>query len=356
MTPLPYSSDVERFSRPWWFAHLRGAVVISIITVVVWIYADARLTEQKTFSATVELTPAAGYVVEPPLRRTVSFTLSGSRSGLEAFHDKLTQGLVRLQVEVGARSRLPLKDLLADNAAIAKAGLTAVSAVPEVLDIQVDKVISVAAVPIELDSKGATLGDVTIVPATTAIQVPQKAWKDIQDRLATQGKKPSLKTALQDLTKETPGTKARRADLAIVPAIEGVPVAPEAKSVTATIAIRQRAAVKSFTVTVRALMPPVWAAADNTAWQDLVLEGKNGSSEWLKTINVSGSTTDLEKLKPEDIVAFFVLREQHKNRSETFDQEKVLFTFPEGLALQVENPVPTVEFRLRKRTEVPTPP
>ncbi len=356
MTPLPYNPDVERFSRTWWLSRLRGALIICVITVVVWIYADAKLSEQKTFSATIELTPVAGYVVEPPLRRTISFTLSGSRSGLDAFRDKLTQGLVRLQVDVGPRNRLPLKDLLADVDAITKAGLTAVSASPEVLDAQVDKIISVADIPIELDSKGATLGDVALVPATTTIQVPQKAWKEIQAQLGAQQKKPTLKTALQDLTKETPGAKVRRVDLSIVPAIEGVAVVVEAKSVIATIAIGQRAAVKSFTVTVRALVPPVWAAADNAGSLDFVLEGKNGSSEWLKTINVSGSTTDLEKLKPEDIIAFFVLREQHKSHSGTFDQEKVNFSFPEGLALQVETPVPTVEFRLRKRTEVsPTP-
>ncbi|MEI7837448.1 MAG: hypothetical protein WCK05_13700, partial [Planctomycetota bacterium] len=170
MTPLPYNPDVERFSRTWWLSRLRGALIICVITVVVWIYADAKLSEQKTFSATIELTPVAGYVVEPPLRRTISFTLSGSRSGLDAFRDKLTQGLVRLQVDVGPRNRLPLKDLLADVDAITKAGLTAVSASPEVLDAQVDKIISVADIPIELDSKGATLGDVALVPATTTIQ------------------------------------------------------------------------------------------------------------------------------------------------------------------------------------------
>ncbi|MCY2925950.1 MAG: hypothetical protein NT031_11015, partial [Planctomycetota bacterium] len=142
MTPLPYHSDVEPFSRPWWLSRLRGAVIVCVITAVVWIYADAKLSEQQTFSATIELTPAAGYVIDPPLRRPITFTLSGSRSGLDAFRDKLTQGLVRLQLEVGPRSRLPLKDLLATNDAITKAGLNAVSASPEVLDVQVDKIIS----------------------------------------------------------------------------------------------------------------------------------------------------------------------------------------------------------------------
>jgi hypothetical protein len=192
-----------------------------------------------------------------------------------------------------------------------------------------------------------------VQPARTAVQVPQKAWEEIQRKLSAQEKKPALKTKLQDLTGKTPGTTVRLTDVQVVPSIEGVPVTPEVKTVNATVPIRERATTKGFTVTVRVLTPPVWAT-DGT-WQDYVLEGKNGSSEWRKTVNVAGSNTDLEKLKGDDIDAYFVLRDENKTRSETFDQEKVIITFPEGLGVKLDGPAPTVEFKLRKRTEV-TPP
>lgn len=353
----PYSNQCPRFSRAWWIGAARGLFWVVVVTALIWIYADMKLSEQKTFTTTIRVVPREGFVLESAERVEITFTVEGGRGALDRFGKALAEGEVTITCEVDDKTEAPLvKDILIDNRDIREEGLAVVSASPGVLPARVDRIVTIPGVPVKLaDPVGAILeGEPVIDPPKVTVRAADRQWREILRKMGPD-EQPVLMTKRQDLSDKQPGKPIRlEPDPEIVPVIKGVSVSVEPKTVAVTVSIRQRRATKTLTVGVQVQTPPTWAA-DET-WNKFVLVGENGTNEWRKSITVTGPRTDLDKLDAKDVRAYIVLQDRHKQPSDTPDQETVILQFPEGLNVEVSGKSPVVRFKLRPRPASPSPP
>jgi len=344
-----------RFSRPWWFQRVRNALWVTLITVLIWVFADMQLTESRQMTATIRLTvPQAASLAlleregSNPVPRqvrqkniAVAFEAIGSRHSLESFERQLKSPITYdLSKAAGpGEVTIPTKDILNAFAAQVKAGLTFRSAEPNVIMVRLDELIH-QQVPVELVYTGAQLAEVPSI--TMPVTVARSLWDQIISRT---GGKPVLRTATRDLKDQPTGTPIS-VTFDVIPSIADVPVEPQRPSVTVKLTISQRTLPKTLTVTVRVLIPPSWA--EDETWNRYELLGKDGSLEWRKEITVSGPKEDLDKLEAKDIDAYIELIDEDK-APVSWLTRKVTIRFPPGLSVKLVGEPPSVNFKLIER-------
>ncbi|MGV6814282.1 MAG: hypothetical protein ACWA5W_04630, partial [Phycisphaerales bacterium] len=143
--------------------HLRTGLIVTLITVMVWLLAESRVVRTRSLEPQVVLTTVnpegeAEMVVrqragDDPIR-TVSVSMTGSLAGLDRFA-RLLQNRIELRVgrDIPAEPGLheiDLKRVLRESADLAVHGLIITQVTPPTIWVDVDEVIS-KELPVRVD-------------------------------------------------------------------------------------------------------------------------------------------------------------------------------------------------------------
>lgn len=353
MSKKKYIQDVHRFSKQWWFNGLRNLFWVTVVTVLVWVYADMEQIRSAEISAVIRLSTGNSENIQLLSKQQLrlDFTVRGNHKNLEQFkRDLATRGGVvtydvsKEELSPGEHS-VSTTDILRRAANIERAGLTVVSTSVGEIKIELDELLR-KTVGVRFDYINAVPGSVEIEPHEIPIRVGAKAWESIREKLP----KPSIATVQTDLNTAISGEK-----VPVVASIAGIPVQPEIDRVTVRFEIKERIRTENLKVAVHVLAPPTWHEDDT--WRRYDLQRKD-RDEWLPQITVRGPRKDVEQLlaRKDEILAYVTLTENDKNPSETYPPHKVLIRFPKGLQLELAGEVPPVHFKLVERSAAVTAP
>jgi YbbR domain-containing protein len=138
-------------TRTLW-GHIRTFVVVTLITVMVWLLAESRMIQTQTLEAQVVLTVAnsPGGVplvvrqsTDQAQIRTVSVQIEGSTAGLDRF-TRVLQNRVELRIgrEIPAKPgihTIDFRSILRQSSQMSVHGLTVTAVVPESITVEVDE-------------------------------------------------------------------------------------------------------------------------------------------------------------------------------------------------------------------------
>ncbi len=354
MTPREsYIQEPQRFGRKWWGRSLRSLFWVALSTVLVWVYADMEFTEEREFRVTIRLHTGTSenLVLTAGNELKVVFVLSGPRNNLERFRSQLNARGSIVEFDVSQRftpadTGIPVEDILRRGAGTAKAGLTFVSASPNVVPLNLDVRLHLPNVPVKLNYTGATLAG-PVETARTDVFVARSQWERIVRLL--RGRDATLETEVVNL-RNYPTDKPAVVKATIIPSIASLPVQVSPSVVEFTVLVGQRTGEKEFTIAVRSLAPPGWM--EDGTWQRYKFV-RADSVEWRPKITVSGAKADLDKLKPTDIDAYIELREDDKKPVDSWLTRPVTVRFPDGANVRLAGDAPTVRFRLEEIPPAP---
>lgn len=340
------SLDPSRFSRRWWLGCARTALLVTIVTVLIWVYADLEFTDTQQLRATILLTADSNQDLVILSKRDieVTFTLKGNRGALDLFQQKLSADGAVIPFNVASnhahgRHSLSTAEILRNAAGAFEAGLIVVDAAPAIVDFHLDRRVR-HDVPVEFVYSNASL--VEAPKLTMAVSVAASQWQEI---LATQPT-PTLRTVNVDLAGKPSGERLE-IEAQVVPFIGDVRVEPAGTTVLVPIEISQPTATRTIAVTVRVLAPPDWT----DVWREYDLVRKD-PLEWRPKITVSGSKKDLEQLGPDSIHAYVELTETDKDPVSWLERD-VQLQFLKGLQIQLVGETPKVHFKLQERAAMP---
>ncbi|MBT7170276.1 MAG: hypothetical protein HN909_00740, partial [Phycisphaerales bacterium] len=173
--------DIKRFSRAWWLGGLDTLLWVSVITMLIWLYADIEFTASKEISLTLQLTtePGSQITLTSPTEHRMQVTLRGTQNALEQFERDLgVKGRV-LVCDVTAKYDPALaepvtvsaEDLLNLATPLATHGIDVASAQPETMQLAFQALHKLIGVPVDLVSTGAELQD-TPTPFKVDVLIP----------------------------------------------------------------------------------------------------------------------------------------------------------------------------------------
>lgn len=152
------ASETESIGR-----RIRTGVVVFIITLLIWIAADQWVTTEVPFSITIQPVNVSRnrYVAfaEPPFHRTISITVRGRRSRIEAFRSKYeaSEGqVIKIPIDdLHPTSTEPQElatadDLLRFVPELRQTGVV-LEAEPASLPVRIDRYVEVTDIPVRFD-------------------------------------------------------------------------------------------------------------------------------------------------------------------------------------------------------------
>jgi len=346
----PYRTGPMRFSRRWWANVPRDLFWVALVSVLVWVYAERKVTETKTFVTAIRLTAGKStewVVLDKTEWGGVVYKVEGSREALDRYQQQVKQSVsYDVSPHVAGNGRpfprelaVPTRDILNQERTITQMGLKVTSADPEAINVRLDR-LRRETVPVELVYSNAEL----VGPPTpkAEIAVAASKWQEILKIEPA----PSLRTVEKDLSGRPTGQEIL-VTFDIIPEIATVPVTLQQASIEAPVTISQTTKTVSMTVSVRVLSPGDW---EDIRKFDLIQKDR---AEWRPEVKITGATKDLAALQPKDVDAYIVLTDDDKNPVESWLLPRpVQVRFPPGLQVRLEGSPPTVTFKLQKRPEV----
>ncbi len=348
-----YTPVAQRFTSQWWLGGVRDFFFIATISLLVWIYADMTVTEDIDIAATIVLTTenCDDMVLLSPPEVNVTFKLGGTRKGLSDFQRELEKRMELIHYDLArlqsaGEYELATENILNNSEGPSFEALTILSASPAKISISLESLVTQKA-RVELDYVGATLtAEPKIDPAEVNLVITQRDLAEIPTDGGATGLI-VLKTRRLDLRDAPTGEPFTREVEVIPPKVSHSAVRVEPKTVSVTIAIDQRTGERTVTVGVRAAGPATWAEKGGV-WNEYQLVKKD-PLEWRPQITVQGAKKDLEKLRPDDVEAYIMLREDDKTPVGSWLSRSVTVRFPPDADLQLVGDPPVIHFRIEKR-------
>lgn len=337
----------QRFSKQWWINAAHASFWITVVTILVWVFADLEHVGKEDFKAIVTLTSGKANIQLLSKRQIeLDFELRGNRKILEQFKRDLNANGGELTYDVSedfgpGEHFISRADILKRAANIEQLGLTVLSASGTSVRIELDEVL-VKTLPVKFAFTNATLaGTAEIEPGKISVQVGLTAWEKIK----REQNEPTLVTVQTDL-KNVSGGKDVEQKVEIVPMIAGIPVIPEIKYVTVKFKISERTGTEDIKIPILVLAPPAWN--EDETWKRYALKRKD-ITEWLPQITVRGPRKDLDQLRTRKIIAYVKLIDDDKKPVESWLKRQAVIIFPKDLQIEPVGPSPTVEFKLVER-------
>jgi len=343
-----YSQQARRFTRRWWLGGLRTLLWVSLITVLIWMYADMEFTREREFRVTLRLTTGGseGLViisdrkVLPRKDEEVVFKAAGSSTGLDALEGRLKSAGSVIECDLSSmgpqEAVLSVADIISKKIEPGKDGLTMAGAAPSVVPVTLDERITVSDVPVDFEYAGAELAAPPVkTPPTASIRVARSQWEPLK------GRNPSLKTVPVNLQKVD---VSREIIAEISPFIGDVQVAPEPLRISVRLQVKELTEDRAVKISVQVMLPPTWLEDDT--WKRYALVRKD-PADWTKMeITVSGSKDELAKLKPENVEACLILNDSDKKPLGSWLSREISIRLPENPQLKIVGERPKVFFRL----------
>ncbi len=166
--------------------------VVTVVAVLIWVWAAMETRDQDVASFRIELVPAAGQVITPS-EVTVRVQMEGSKLALE----RALQLAARGKVQLTAGNELPsqpgvhltaLLKALEENAAIIDTGVSLVSVDPIDKEIEIDTLIDVT-LPVKAVLPGVEVeGVVTVKPEQVVVTLPSRLRERAGDTLQVEAR------------------------------------------------------------------------------------------------------------------------------------------------------------------------
>lgn len=360
MARPPHPNPWSVFTRRWLLEGLRTLLWVTVITVLIWTYADLQFTDTRELTA--DLTVTAGQasgklvVLSPTEPIAVKFNVSGNRYQLDRFAEQLRLGELRLRYDAAtqgggaAAQSEQTADLINRMPEVRKSGLEVTWAQPKTVEVVLDELKSLRNVPVKLEYTGAQLDDTVtrIEPPTMDILFPASLLKgqDLEKlTLPTQNLDLSQAPAGETVTKEVPLQQ---------PANGATSMRLPQRVVRITYRVLQKTNSQAFrNLPIRFLTPRSWEEED--VWSTYKIDSPP-SETWTRDITVVGNKIDLEKLRKEDIQLFVQLSDTDKNPVDSWLSGKIYVHLPPELKLQLSSDtIPNVQYKLIRRTETSLP-
>lgn len=279
---------------------VRTALVVTIVTLLVWLFAESRTLRTQTVVVPVTLSAggsASAFRLTDPDDWTgsIEVELAGPTATMDALRTAALEGITleigdELPAEPGVRA-VELIEAVRQDALFAESGVVVRRVTPRMLGLETDRMESLV-LPVEVDLEGMqTSGPVSVEPPEVTVRLPVSISQGL-DLHATAKVPPSRLSAL------TPG---RRTEISQVPIeVEGLPegawgVRLQEPRAVVNMAIR----VKTESLTLREI--PVRLSvipADLAVWtmemppEDRVLED----------VVVTGTKSAIEQIRRGDVV------------------------------------------------------
>jgi hypothetical protein len=352
-----YTGTYRRFSRPWWVHLLHDLLWVTVVSILIWIFADMKFTEDRRVTASLRLqaAPASDLVMLdadgamiPYKELTVQFDAHGSRETLDLLENNLTE---RIMVDIAkdrgpGESKIPTADILQALPEIVGKGVTIRGPKPDVVTVRLDKRLR-RDVPVHFVYQNATLA--AEPKATVSVTAAESQWAKILQLMPN----PELNTTAKDL-KDLPVGKPVSVEFALTGSIASVTVQPDKDVVRVEVEVVERTQTRKLTASVRLLCPLVWA--NDGTWQRYTLAAPDEFLGWRPEITVTGSKKDLEALEARvgEIDAYVQLTEADKEPVGSWLVRTVTIRFPKDLNVQLVGEAPTVEFKMVSSIPSPT--
>lgn len=349
------TEDMPRFSRPWWLQRLRNIVLVALVTILIWVYADLEFTSTVEMRATLRL-----YTSSPKrilfsdmnniLRRDVelSFELRGARGLLSTYEQDLQRKGSVISVDVTktfgpGTHTLDVRDILNRTDEIIRGGLTVTSVSKPLVAIELDEAVAVENVEVVPQLTGAAWSDLAVEPEQITVWAPKRLYQQNQPA-------PRISTRAVDLSAKS-GSASFTAEVA--PFLGDIRVLPSRDDVKVGVQIGERTIIETLNVPVGVLIPPTWT--QDETWAQYILQQKSPSS-WVRRIEVQGPRRILEELKarPDRVRAYLVLQADDKKPIESWlPPREVEIRFPPEYQdrLTLIGEPPTVIFRMQPREQ-----
>jgi len=338
--------EAPRFSRRWWLNCLRSLLWVSVISVLIWLYADMEVAGTERIALTIRLTAGKSQdlMLLSPREEKVAFTIRGSRAAVKDFATKYNSTELTYDVSgcgYGMGQAIPMSDVLNKVPDILSLGLEVVSvSPPAIARVDIDRRIH-QSVPVEFEYK-AVLKEPPM-PTLMGITVAESRWEEIRKRQPPETR-PALKTVEQTFEKAQAGQDQQVAvEWRLIPQINGIEVMPDQPSITTTVVVQQLTGVKTVSVPVRVQAPAIWL--EDGTWKKYVLRRK-APEDWQKDLKVAGPVKDLDQLNASNISAYVVLTDDDKKFVESWLPGEIVVRFPEDLKVRLAEKPSGVQFKL----------
>lgn len=160
---------------------VRTLVVVSIVTVLVWLFAESRTQRIETIAVPVELSAGGGGTVfrlvdADSWTGVVEMELAGPTALIDRLRSETLEGVTleigdELPNEPGTRS-VDVAEALRRDELFANSGVTVLRVLPGTVGLQTDR-LDTLTLPVEVDLEGLeTSGPVTVEPAEIVVRIP----------------------------------------------------------------------------------------------------------------------------------------------------------------------------------------
>ncbi len=349
-----HMQDARRFSRTWWLRGLDTLLWVSVITILIWLYADIEFTASKEVNLTLQLVtePGSQITLTSPAEHTMQVTLRGTQNALDRFEREISGARV-LPCDVTGQfdpnqpepKTISAEDLLNIASTLGERGIDVASARPATVRLAFQQLYKLPDVPVELVSTGAEL---LAQPAMVKVDVLVSA--EAREKFA--GKAFTLQTRSIDLSGLVPGKEHTiQPEILKTVTVDGetFAVEPALKTATFVVKVKSRTETRELAIPVQILTPSGWAMqtalGGERTWGEYVLVLAS-SADWKLKLSLRGSPKDFASAT---VRAMVVLGEEDKKPTDSWLERDVVVLLPPGSSLELVGPAPKVKFRLEKR-------
>ncbi len=323
-------------------------LIVTIVTVVIWLFAEGENVQRADVVATVQIAPTttggllAWVESDSPWDGRVSLKVSGSTVGIEAVRARLRQPIVFTPGIEGFSSApgsrlIDLRSMLRQFPEIRESGVSIEEADPRSIAAHVDVLQSVE-LPVRVEVTGAEVeGLPEANPPRIAVMVPSLVRSRLTPDSAlvarvgaeavrglASGRRETLPSVALDVPAELVG-------------VRGVRISTPTARVSLT--LRERTVtevVPSVPVQIRV------APGQLSRWQITIPE----SDQFLRDVRVTGPSEEIERIRKGELRIIAMVTLSAQELASGITSKAATFTeLPTSLQFQVEDPIVSIEVR-----------
>ena len=165
---------------------VREYLLVTVIAVLIWLYAESENVTSEERAVSIELAPATRDMVITSDQPTKAFsvTFRGNSGQHNDLKQLLHQGALTIEMRAGDEplQQFNLRSALANHPKIAQIGASVLETRPETVTASVEKLVKLD-MPITVVAAGeALLRDITILPETVVVRLPGSSAKVLGDQ------------------------------------------------------------------------------------------------------------------------------------------------------------------------------
>lgn len=324
---------------------IRTVLLVSLITGLLWLYAESEVVKRHEIELDVRFAPAAGrqLMIDPAEPRRVRVILRSSNAVSAELERRTRAGGMTIEIsddpnKPDGRRPIFLKERLAATPPMADMGLNILEVQPAEIEVDVQRMVTIN-LPVTVLAEGVTLGSVAVEPATVGVTLPASQaarWEKAKVEARPDPRELANLPLNQPQSINVPlrlpdAMRASKATLAA----SGVKVTLSVRKLTESYVLRS--------VPVLLLCPP---AELERQWVKI-----DDDQAVLRNISVTGPSDVIERIRTEQIRVFAELRltadDIEKAATKEAASGSVLINLPPGVT--VDAPLLPVKYRVVRK-------